>query len=281
MHEPLYEEMHRMEQRHWWFVARRRILCELVDRYVGRGRKLRICELGCGTGGNLLAWSDQHQVIGIDPSEVAVRIARRKVPGRIVRGRLPSDVPVASNSCDVVLLADVLEHIADDFASIRAAWQLVRPGGILLATVPAHPWLYSPRDAYHQHMRRYTQSRFRSLLTLPGGTNELLSYYNSWLFPAAAAVRLYAKLRGESAAGCDLRIPPWPINQMLAGLFASERHLLGRVPLPPGLSLIGVVRRCGHPAADQSNKLQPLTAYSSTSIRLTTRVPSHTARTTS
>jgi len=256
----LYDELHRMEQSHWWFQARRHIVWSLVQRYMMselRGSRsevrlldprssrlvprLRICELGCGTGGNLAAVMTEHDVVGVECSPDALRYARKTLGDRVRFGRLPHEIDLPPASFDVVLMTDVLEHIDDDAASAEAALRLLRPGGIVVATVPAYQWLYSPRDAHHHHFRRYSKRQFAELWDAEGAKTILLSHYNTLLFPPAAAVRLASKIAGFGKPG-DLSIPARPINHLLAKLMGSEANLLGRMPMPFGLSLVGVVR---------------------------------------
>jgi SAM-dependent methyltransferase len=240
----LYDELYRVEQDHWWFRARREIVWSLVRRYMNGtpNRRLKICELGCGTGGNLAAVADWHDVVGVECSPQALEYARRRLGDRVSRGRLPHDVDLPSDTYDVVLLTDVLEHIEDDAGSAKKALRLLRPGGIVVATVPAYQWLYSPRDSQHHHFRRYSKRRFRDLWSAPNTRTLLLSHYNSLLFPPAAAARLASKLVSRNMAG-DLHVPPRPLNNLLAQIMRSEANLLGRVPMPFGLSLVAVVRK--------------------------------------
>lgn len=244
MNSALYDELHRVEQTHWWFRARRRIVWSLVERYVGseRGQRLKICELGCGTGGNLVGIADRHDVIGVECAPEALAYARRSLGERVISGRLPDEVDLPAASFNVVLLTDVLEHIEDDAASARTALRLLRPGGIVVATVPAYQWLYSPRDAQHHHFRRYGRRKFAALWKQADAETELLSHYNTWLFPVAAAARLASKVLRRDERG-DLRVPPVGLNSFLQNVMASEAQLLGRWPLPFGLSLIGVVKK--------------------------------------
>lgn len=245
----LYGEMWATEQSHWWFVGRRRIVRSLVKRHrpIESGDRLRICELGCGTAGNIAAWADQHDVVGVDASPQALEFARQRLGDRALYGRLPAEIPLPAESFDVVLATDVFEHIADDAGSVRTAVGLLRPGGILVATVPAYQWLYSPRDAHHHHFRRYDRNHYRRLFQLPDVKIELLSFYNTLLFPPALVVRLANKwLRRRPDFG-DLRIPPQPLNALLATLFGLEDWLLRLMSLPFGLSLIVVARKLPGP----------------------------------
>jgi SAM-dependent methyltransferase len=241
----LYDELQRVEQTHWWFCARRRIVWSLVQRYIGNAsdRRLQICELGCGTGGNLIPLAASHDVVGVESSPEALAYAQRALGDRVRFGRLPHEIDLPLASYDVVLMTDVLEHIEDDAVSARTAIRLLRPGGIVIATVPAYQWLYSPRDAHHHHVRRYGKRQFADLWRIDGAEKLLLSHYNTLLFPLAASVRLASKIAPGNSKPGDLKVPPALINQLLTGLMASEAPALGRVPFPFGLSLIAVVRR--------------------------------------
>jgi SAM-dependent methyltransferase len=241
----LYEELHRVEQTHWWFRARRHIVWSLVGRYVegGTNRRLQVCELGCGTGGNLIAIAEDHDVVGVERSPEALKHASELLGNRVCFGNLPHEIDLPPGSFDVVLMTDVLEHIEDDAASAIAALSLVRPGGVVVATVPAYQWLYSPRDAHHHHFRRYSKHRFAGLWNRADAQTVLLSHYNTLLFPPAAAIRLASRIMARARGGGDLSLPASPINNLLARLMRSETHLLGRVPFPFGLSLAAVIRK--------------------------------------
>lgn len=250
----LYDELSQVEDAHWWFQARRQIVWSLVERFVegGIGRRLRVCELGCGTGGNLTAIATQHDVTGVECSELALAYARKKLGHRVRQGSLPHEVDLQSKSFDVVFLTDVLEHIDDDDESAATAVKLLKPGGIVVATVPAYQWLYAPRDAQHQHFRRYSKEQFRALWNIETVDVELLSHYNTLLFAPAAAVRLASKLFSDeaNASAGDLYVPARPVNRLLQHTMASESSLLGRVPMPFGMSLVAVVRRGKSALAD-------------------------------
>ena len=206
-------------------------------------RRLKICELGCGTGGNLAAVADRYDVVGVECSSHALEYARRRLGNRVTRGSLPNDVDLPPDSFDVVLLTDVLEHIEDDARSAATAMRLLRPGGVVVATVPAYQWLYSPRDANHHHYRRYGKQQFARLWKNCDSNIILLSHYNTLLFLPAAAVRIASKVFMRRGNPGDLSLPLEFVNQLLANLMRSEANLLGRTILPFGLSLVAVIRK--------------------------------------
>jgi len=133
---------------------------------------------------------------------------------------------------------DVIEHIDDDEAAVASIAQRLKPAGKFVMTVPAHQWMWSAHDAVNHHKRRYSKASLRRLIENSPLRLEALGYFNSLLFPVAVAERMASKARGKD--GGDLELPPAPLNAALKRTFAAERHLIGRVPLPPGLSLFAV-----------------------------------------
>lgn len=247
MDDALYAEMFELENHFWWFVAKRNIILKLLDRYVrvGRGRRPRICDVGCGCGALLNELAKQYQAIGVDSSPVARSFCAKRGL-EVLDGTLPDRLPTDPDGFDAVILSDVLEHVAEDSASVAAVAGLLRPGGLVVCTVPAHPWMWSPRDVFHHHKRRYRRGEFAALFDPAVWETRLLSYYNVGLFPVMVAARQAARLRGESGARPDLQMPPSWLNALLRGIFQVEKHCLGRIWLPMGASLISIhARRSG------------------------------------
>lgn len=108
-------------------------------------------------------------------------------------------------------------------------------------TVPANPWMWSAHDAAHHHFRRYTKKQLKDLFLRSGLEIQLLSYFNTLLFPLVAAARIAGKITRRNSA--DDKLPSAPVNAALNKIFGLESGLLGRIPLPFGVSLIAIVRR--------------------------------------
>jgi SAM-dependent methyltransferase len=244
MQPELYRQMRDIEDRHWWFRGRRRIVSEmLVGLDLPAGAQL--LDLGCGTGGNLGMLSGFGTVTGVEMDAVAAGLARERGEGGVLEGYLPDHLPAGLGRYDCITMTDVLEHIGPDAESLRVVNGLLNPGGRLLLTVPAFPFLWGPHDTAHHHQRRYRAGPLRELLQGAGFRVLKLSYYNTWLFPPAAAVRLLRRLlpAAEQGGSMELALPPAPLNALLEALFASERHLLKRLRLPFGISLLAVCHK--------------------------------------
>lgn len=214
-----------LEDHHWWFTGRRRIVVRVLQHYLPPMRERLVIEVGCGTGGNLACLHRHYTCIGIDPSPEAVRLARAKAPTcRIVQGTAPDDLGQWAGQADAFLLLDVLEHVRDDFALLSSIVKVAKTGCLFLITVPAEPALWSPHDIAFGHYRRYDRRRLAHVSQdLPVQT-RLFSYYNSRLFPLIHAIRKFNRVRRKSLgrAQTDFSILPGALNNLLDRILSGE-----------------------------------------------------------
>jgi SAM-dependent methyltransferase len=236
-----YADMHAVEGGHWWFVARRRILADVIRRFAPP-RPLTLLEAGCGTGGNLRMLAGFGQVTAFEPNEAARATASRLGVAEVVPGVLPGPHPIRDRF-DVVCAFDVIEHLDEDEASCRALAALMKPDGVGVFTVPAFAFLWSNHDVVLHHRRRYTRAGFVRMLQRAGLEVVYSSYFNFFLFPPIAAHRLLQKALGKAGGADDSAgVPPAPVNAALRALFGAERFLLPWLRLPFGVSIVTVVR---------------------------------------
>lgn len=241
MERKVYEQMAKLDGSHWWFTARRRILDGLIERVVRPPKDARILELGAGTGHNLAMLSRFGTVEASELDPVARELASERLGREVKEAALPDLSMFPADSFDLIALLDVLEHVPDDKGSLAAIKTRLKPGAALLLTVPANPWMWSAHDVAHHHHRRYRRGEIEKLAREAGYEIELLSPFNSLLFPPIAAVRLLGKLTGKDDS--DDAMPGALVNKTLDTVFGLERSLIGRVPMPFGVSLVAVLRR--------------------------------------
>ena len=234
----VYQQMAELDQRHWWYRARRQVLAALINRLVDPPKGATILEIGCGTGHNLAMLGEFGTVDALELDEEARGVAQQRLGREVMSSPLPELSQVEQKHYDLIGAFDVIEHIDDDGAAIASIARRLKPGGRLVLTVPAHQWMWSAHDVVNHHKRRYSKAELRRLLEESPLRPDAIGYFNSLLFPVAVAERMSSKLRGKDDA--DLKLPPAPLNAALERAFAAERHLIGRLPLPPGLSLFAV-----------------------------------------
>jgi SAM-dependent methyltransferase len=243
----LYREMYEMESTHWWFCAKHAIVLSLLKRHLSRksSSRLTVCDLGCGCGAMLSALKQAgYAAEGIDNNDNALRYcASRGVKTR--KAVLPELAGLEENSYDAVLLLDVLEHLADPKAVLAAALRLARPGGLVICTVPAFQWLWTQRDIFHHHNKRYNRRELLEILRSAGPVGSVwVSYMNTFLFPLAFLERMANRWFEFRNKPKDLHLVARPINSVLSAVFASERFFFVRgIRFPYGLSLVGVVKK--------------------------------------
>lgn len=171
--------------------------------------------------------------------DAGARQAARARGFSVEAGALPEAHPFLQEAFDLIALFDVLEHVREDFESLVALRRQLRPGGLFILTVPAFPFLWSAHDARHHHFRRYRRGPLRHALLRAGFRVERISYFNTWLFPAIASVRLVKKALRSPGSDAE-HLPPLWLNGFLESLFSSERHFLLRGALPFGVSLVAM-----------------------------------------
>jgi SAM-dependent methyltransferase len=241
-----------IEERHWWFVARRRILREVVATILPPSRQTTIVDVGCGTGANLAALADDYHCVGIDTSSEAIRLASERFgQARFLCGKA-FDMPQILESANLIMLNDVLEHVQDDFRMFAELLSCANPGCHFLITVPADMNLWSEHDRSFGHYRRYSKQRLEQVWYGLPVHAMFVSHFNARLYPLVRAVRTVSQWRGRSAgrAGTDFNLPRPVVNGLLQRVFAGERRVLrnlaeGRhqAPYRYGVSLMAVLRR--------------------------------------
>ena len=235
----IFDRMAALDQTHWWYVARRRILSDVVGRIIKPPKDARILEIGCGTGHNFGMLGAFGTVDALEVDAAARQIASERLGRPVGSSSLPELDGIADASYDLIALLDVLEHVAADTASLTAIRAKLKPGGRILLTVPANQWMWSAHDTVHHHFRRYSGTDLKRVIGGAGLRTDLLTHFNTILFPLAAMVRLLGKITGREEL--DDAQPIAPLNAAFTWIFGIERRLVGRVPMPFGVSLVAVL----------------------------------------
>ncbi|WP_166041944.1 class I SAM-dependent methyltransferase [Sphingosinicella sp. YJ22] len=236
----VYDRMAELDTRHWWYRARREVLAALITRKIKLPKDARILEIGCGTGHNLAMLGQFGEVDAIELDDAAREVASARLGRAVLGARLPELEGVPEASYDMVALLDVLEHVEEDRAALASIARRLKPGGAILITVPAFQWMWSAHDVVNHHQRRYSKRTLNAAIADAGLKADFVGYFNSILFPLAAAARLAGRLTGKEES--DDKLPPAPVNAVFEALFGLERHAIARLPFTPGVSIAAVVR---------------------------------------
>ncbi len=237
-------QTHRVEDRHWWYRGRRRVLERTIAR-LALPAPARILDAGCGSGRNMVELAPRGTVTGIELSDASVAAARARGIGEVVQGSL-LELPFAEDSFDLAVCLDVIEHLQDDRTALGELRRVLAPGGALLVTVPAYQWLWSGHDEINHHHRRYNRAALLAAATDAGWRCEFATYFNSLLLPVAILLRVLDRVQTRARAtesSLDLWVPPAPLNWILQQPLNAEAAAIGYGrPIPAGLSLLAVLR---------------------------------------
>jgi 2-polyprenyl-3-methyl-5-hydroxy-6-metoxy-1,4-benzoquinol methylase len=221
-------QLDEIERSHWWFAGRRAVILATLRRFVRPAS--RILDFGCGAGGLTAELARVYDVVGVDFSAPALEVAR----GRGLNVQLLKSSDALPSGFDAVCAFDVIEHVDDDNAELRRLAAAVRPGGVVMVTVPAYRLLWGQMDNVAGHRRRYRLRGLERVMRAAGLTRLHASYFNMWLFPAIAAGRL----AGFPRENHEIDMPPRPLNAALRALFQTEAPLASRATLPFGVSIL-------------------------------------------
>jgi SAM-dependent methyltransferase len=251
----MYHAFAAVESRHWWFQGRRRIVSAMLRDYLADQRDApadgrRILDVGSGTGEMVDMLLEFGNVTALDGSPHAIEYLRQRLPTGLTarHGRVPEDLP-RDETFDLVTAFDVVEHLDDDLAALRAFRRVLPTGGRMVLTVPAYQMLWSHHDVYAGHYRRYRRGQLRNLVQRAGGFQvDRIAYFNSLLFLPALAARTTGRWRRRVAPPAaehfdpHLALPGPLVNRLLLGVFSSEARMLPYLAPPFGVSLIALCR---------------------------------------
>ena len=239
MERVVYDRMAELDSKHWWYRARREVLATLIARKIAPPKGARILEIGCGTGHNLGMLGRFGTVDAIEIDEAARGVASSRLGKQVGAAPLPELPGIERGAYDLVAILDVLEHVEDHRAALASIASKLKPGGRILITVPAFQWMWSAHDVVNHHHRRYSKKTLAKAVADAGLKLDFLGYFNSLLFPLAAAARITGRITGKEDS--DDALPPAPVNRLFETIFGLERHAIGKLPFPPGVSLAAIV----------------------------------------
>jgi SAM-dependent methyltransferase len=245
-----YRQFRELEEHHWWFRGRRAVYLGLLRHHLAGQRPARALDLGCGVGGFLPGLAElAGSVVASDFDRASLRLCRE----RGFRATAAADgyaLPFRDGAFELVCLFDALEHIPDEARALGEVRRVLAPGGRVIVTVPAYPFLYANNDRVARHCRRYTRASLAAALAAAGLELERNTHTNVFLFPLILPVVLALKTwerlarRAPDPERTNLSFPlPAALQGLLFRLFAAELPFTKRFNWPAGHSLCAIARK--------------------------------------
>jgi ubiquinone/menaquinone biosynthesis C-methylase UbiE len=241
-----YRRMQSLEESMWWYTGLRAVVTVELARRMGMGPR-RLLDAGCGTGGLLRHLNRTFvdlSLVGVDVHGPAVMAAQQAVPQAEIKVASIDRLPFAEASFDVVTSMDVLCHRGvDERAALAEMRRCLKPGGLVLLNLPAHPWMMAEHDRQVHTERRYTRAMVAERLAAAGLRTVRTYHWNSLLFPLMVIRR---KLLGRWQHGSDVIDYPRRLDRLFAGTLSVELALRRRgMVLPFGGSVFAIGLRDG------------------------------------
>lgn len=238
-----YPILFEVEESHWWYIGRRRIIASFVKAICDqvKDRRARILDVGCGTGANLVRLSDFGDAEGVDISPDALKFCHERGLDNVKLGAAET-LPYDDHEFDLVTAFDVVEHMDDDIAGLREMRRVLRPGGRVLLFVPTFMFLWGVQDEVSNHRRRYRLEELRQAVTAAGFEVERTTYANITFFLPVLLVRKFMRLTGIRT-DTENSINISAFNGLFGAIFGAERHWLRYLNIPFGVSGLCVARR--------------------------------------
>lgn len=241
MEDSYYKEYFKREEKDWWFNGREKIVLSVLKPFFSERKNWVIGDIGSGSGRILDKLQLYGTVVGVDNSPLAVEFCQKKKRNVFLGDASHLEFP--DSSFNLITMLEVLEHLEGEKAALKEARRVLKRKGLLILTVPAFPFLWGSHDLVSHHKRRYSKGELKRKLENEGFQIVKVSYFNSYLFPVVAVVRLFRRLTKSRKLQSDfLNLPP-TLNWLLERMFSSERYLLRWVSLPFGVSLLVLARK--------------------------------------
>ena len=240
-----YDLVEAVQSEHWWWLGREKLISKKIRSIAGNKPKMAIADIGCGFGANIPLLRGFGDVVGLElKDEARASIAERWGDSvKTINWMSPQRL---NKKFDLMLMADVLEHIPNDNEAVEWVGNHLNKGGHVVITVPAHMQLWTQMDDVLDHHRRYNK---RTLLKLFNDDFEIVScnYYNFFLFPVKIAFVLFDRLQRKFKPKAKKKsyndIPPFGLNKVFEFILKLEILIFSKIAVPIGISLIVVAKK--------------------------------------
>jgi SAM-dependent methyltransferase len=248
MQHDYYKEYYDLERKHWWFVARERIITNYIKKLSKEGflnsDSVKILNVGCGPGRSSQYLSKFGEVTSVEYDKDCCEFASEKTGLKIINGSITA-IPFENETFDLVCAFDVIEHVEQDQLAVSEMKRVTKKEGLIFVTVPAFMSLWSHHDVINHHFRRYKIKEIEKLFDKETDGNKIfVSYFNFILFLPIYIIRQLSNLlisdKKRPGSGSDFEtFKPGFLNDVLFKIMASESKLINlNFKLPFGVSII-------------------------------------------
>jgi len=219
------------QKKHWWFQARKKIIDQIISK-INFKKKNNILDFGCGSGVHL----DMLSKYGHVDVHEQNKYARTAIKNRYKNIKnIHSTLRLKNNFYDLILMADVIEHVKEPKKLLANLKKCLRKDGRILITVPAYQFLFSKKDYVLNHYRRYDKKLLRG--ELKGFKIEIISYFNTFLCVPIIMMTLLNKFLKRDYIKKAETTPNLIINKLLYIIFVTEKYFIKYLNLPFGISI--------------------------------------------
>lgn len=234
MEKKVYERHIKNQKTHWWFSVRRELISKFIKRY-SKKKKLKILDYGCGSGTNIKALTKFGDVYCYEKD-------KRTLDYLSSEYKEDKKVTIIKNlkrqiKYDLIILADVLEHIKEDSNALKTLKKFLKPQGQILITVPAYNFLFSKKDEVLKHFRRYGYNEIKNLISKNFKILRITFFNTLLFFPIALITFIFKIFRVDYIEDVE-NTPNKLINNLLYYIFSIELFFLKYIDFPFGVSII-------------------------------------------
>lgn len=241
-----YRKHFELEENFWWFAGKRKVVLSILKSRHILEKKVHTLDVGCGTGYNLKVFQEYGSAAGCDISLEALYYSKKRGLERIIQSNA-EDLPFKDNCFDLITLLDVLYHkyVQSDVNALKETRRTLKKDGYLLITDSAFNFLRSRHDLAFHTRERYTKKSLRHRLEQADFEVVKMCYYNFFLFPLIALIRLLGKraLKRKARVESDLKPAQPVINAVLVSVLKLEALLIKRINFPFGSSILCLAKK--------------------------------------
>mgnify|MGYP001356183061 CR=1 FL=1 len=221
---------------HWWFQSRKNIIEKIIKKNAKK-KKLKILDFGSGSGVNLSMLSKYGHVSIFETHKETQKYLKNLYKGT----KFQVINSLNTHKFDLILMADVLEHIKNDKKQIKLLFKKLKKNGKILLTVPAFKSLFTHKDIILGHYRRYNIREIREIFKKFRVLK--LTYFNFFLFIPIALSLIFFKILKSNFIDSVEKKPNSIINFILFIIFNTESKVINTFNFPFGISILGLFEK--------------------------------------